>query len=89
MGQNELQLKPCPFCGKNPEFKFLSKGTRDSAINVFYRYFRIWCPNCGCTHNHDVLVELDYSPHTGLRVDETQLRKEVENWNRRADHGTE
>ena len=37
------ELKPCPFCGNSPEFRFVEV---DEPVTNFDRYYEIRCPYC-------------------------------------------
>lgn len=84
-----VDLKPCPFCGNKPEIKCTSSGIQSGEVNGFYRQYKLWCPNCGCNTGRVSCVSFDYSPHTGLRADESKLNEAIKAWNRREEDGNE
>lgn len=83
-GENvgEIELKPCPFCGCNPE------------INMGLRGGEIKCPHCGIGTGH-IEDEYDYMEFTRLTEfgEEGYIRHKrpkgievaIEIWNRRAE----
>lgn len=88
MAENRLNLKPCPFCGGAPFFDCTtSSHGAEREINSFSRTYKLTCSKCECTVGARIMVSFDYSPHTGLRADESELNRAIERWNRRADHG--
>lgn len=81
------KLLPCPFCGSNPEFVCMSNGSGGNLLN-FSRTYKLWCPKCGCRQSERITVRLDYTPHTGLKIDETEMDAATAAWNRRAYEST-
>lgn len=78
----EIKLKPCPFCGRKPEFTRRGSGTSSDSYG-FYKCYEIKCQNCGCTLNHTFRVEFEFNPSTGFSYDVNRLNAAVEEWNRR------
>lgn len=75
------ELRNCPFCGHKAEIR--STGSRLSSQGVFYKEYKLWCPNCGCTKNNRITVSIDYSPIVGAIVDESELKRAIERWGQR------
>lgn len=46
---NDIELKPCPFCGSDAKFRHIGKGTNKNELGVHVR-----CKNCGAS------TEIDY-----------------------------
>lgn len=80
-------LKPCPFCGSKPEFVCVSSGSGGGKLN-FSRTYNLWCPKCRCQQSERITVRFDYTPHTGLKIDETEMDMATAAWNRRAYEST-
>ena len=58
------ELKPCPFCGKEPEIKFTMI---DEPITNFDKYYEIHCPVClreGLRIRHTIRHLMNEDEHT-------------------------
>lgn len=86
MAQNELQLLPCPFCGKPPGMRRYSVGTQNT------KFLETWAIECYCgmarTKGFDTVFKRD--PDTGEFIFEKDGREDaIKAWNRRANHDTD
>ena len=78
-----MELKPCPFCGHSANFQERSSGTNGDS--GFTKQYKLWCPNCGCTQGTLIRVTFWWSPFNGFVINDTELVKAVDEWNRRVD----
>lgn len=75
------ELKPCPFCGSNPE---LAECTRELPMSEEQDIFYVICTHCGCSpFRISGPVNLRYQPNCKVIIDELKM-KAIEKWNRRA-----
>lgn len=76
----ETELKPCPFCGKNPFVKRHSIGTRGHKFAITHS---IEC-YCGMakTKLYDTIFEVNFSNELIIETD--GMKEAIEAWNGRA-----
>lgn len=78
-----VELKPCPFCGKNPFIKRHSIGTRG------YKFSATHSIECYCgmakTKMYDTIFEMNFSNEFVIETDGT--KEAIEAWNGRAEDG--
>lgn len=74
------ELKPCPFCGAQPETDVTVTQMRDGEDHVD---FSVTCPNCGV----DKTVRLKIRGKCEFNIVKNAMLDAIFAWNKRADGG--
>lgn len=80
---SEINLKPCPFCGKEAEFFIIDIKTYNREKAAEWG-FTIRCTNCGVKNPHLYILSVTLNKNAELQhiIDERQ--NAIDDWNRRA-----
>lgn len=75
------ELKPCPFCGGEPELEWNWGGlTKKYGVNDSVYYLYVSCPSCGARSRATSIIG------SGVN-DRENYRKPICSWNRRVNDG--
>lgn len=80
---NEIELKPCPFCGGKAMFRTVNNYSTNYCVGVT---FEVKCSDCGIRIPKSYNTTFSLKEDTGeLNALQDERKTAIEDWNRRAE----